>query len=220
MEWNPFQRVIKTEKGTILKLLVYVKNINCNIPTTSRWARGDDNDQNDGGWSWWLLMVMMITTIIIVSIEIFLTFALDGHVGFLVCKSYFGPPCLLSLLFPHTLHIQFPFLNLYSDLFTSRFRVSVGSPSRGGNVAVYVLDINQPSLPTPFYSVLFCVCFCLYDPFNCISFHKWLSRHLSAFSLCFPGLFSALLVLSNIYVLMKVSVSPEISLCAWLGLKH
>ena len=29
-----------------------------------------------------------------------------------------------------------------------------GSPSRGGDVTVYVCDINQPSLPTPFYSVL------------------------------------------------------------------
>ena len=29
-----------------------------------------------------------------------------------------------------------------------------GSPSRGGGVAVYVFDINQLSLPTPFYSVL------------------------------------------------------------------
>ena len=29
-----------------------------------------------------------------------------------------------------------------------------GSPSRGGDVPVYVYDINQPSLPTPFYSVL------------------------------------------------------------------
>ena len=32
--------------------------------------------------------------------------------------------------------------------------VPAGSPSRGGHVAVYVFDINQPSLPTPFYSVL------------------------------------------------------------------
>ena len=33
--------------------------------------------------------------------------------------------------------------------------VLAGSPSRGGDVAVYVFDINQPSLPTPFsYSVL------------------------------------------------------------------
>ena len=29
-----------------------------------------------------------------------------------------------------------------------------GPPSRGGDVKVYVLDINQPDLPTPFYSVL------------------------------------------------------------------
>ena len=29
-----------------------------------------------------------------------------------------------------------------------------GSPSRGGDFAVYVFDINQLSLPTPFHSVL------------------------------------------------------------------
>ena len=32
--------------------------------------------------------------------------------------------------------------------------VPAGSPSPGGNVAVYVSDINQLSLPTPCYSVL------------------------------------------------------------------
>ena len=32
--------------------------------------------------------------------------------------------------------------------------VPMGSPSRGGDVAVYVFNINQLSLPTPFYSVL------------------------------------------------------------------
>ena len=36
--------------------------------------------------------------------------------------------------------------------------VPAGSPSRGGDVAVYVFDINQPSLPTPFYSVLMSIC--------------------------------------------------------------
>ena len=30
----------------------------------------------------------------------------------------------------------------------------MGSPSRGGDVAVYVFDVNQWSLPTPFHSVL------------------------------------------------------------------
>ena len=32
--------------------------------------------------------------------------------------------------------------------------VPTGSPSRGGDIAVYVFDIKQTSLPTPFYSVL------------------------------------------------------------------
>ena len=32
--------------------------------------------------------------------------------------------------------------------------VPAGSPSRGGGVVVNIFDINQPSLPTPFYSVL------------------------------------------------------------------
>ena len=32
--------------------------------------------------------------------------------------------------------------------------VPTGSPSPGGDVVVYVKDINQPSLPTPFYNVL------------------------------------------------------------------
>ena len=32
--------------------------------------------------------------------------------------------------------------------------VPAGSPSRDGDVTVYVQNINQPSLPTPFYSVL------------------------------------------------------------------
>ena len=64
------------------------------------------------------------------------------------------------------------------------------------------------------YSVLFCscVCFCLYGPFNCISFHKF-SRQLSAFSICFFfGLNSAVLVLSTIHLFMKVSPSLDIIL--------
>ena len=62
-----------------------------------------------------------------------------------------------------------------------------------------------------------CVCFCLYDPFNCISFHKF-SWQLSAF--CSSGLISALLVLSTIYLFIKVSFGPDIILCGWLGLKR
>ena len=38
-----------------------------------------------------------------------------------------------------------------------------------GMLGFVSFDINQPSLPTPFYSALG-VYFCLYGPFNCISF--------------------------------------------------
>ena len=89
--------------------------------------------------------------------------------------------------------------------------VSAGSPSRGGDVTVYVPDINQPSLPTPFYSVLVSV-----SVFMALStvFHAINSpRQLSAFSLRSSGLIFALLVLSTIYLFMTVSLSPGIILC-------
>ena len=71
-------------------------------------------------------------------------------------------------------------------MYTSRLRNQSTLPSRGRDVTVYVLDINQSSLLSLF--ILFCVYFCLYGPFNCISFHKF-SRQLSAFSLLSSGLF-------------------------------
>ena len=39
--------------------------------------------------------------------------------------------------------------------------VLAGSPSRGGDVTVYVYDINQHSLPTPLYSVLVSISVCM-----------------------------------------------------------
>ena len=63
-----------------------------------------------------------------------------------------------------------------------------------------------------FFLFCSCVCFCLYGPFNCISFHTF-SRQLSAFSLCSSGLISVLLVLSAMYIFMKFSLSPNIILC-------
>ena len=42
----------------------------------------------------------------------------------------------------------------YSSFPDTIFWVPASSPSRGGDVAVYAFDMNQPSLPTPFYSVL------------------------------------------------------------------
>ena len=40
---------------------------------------------------------------------------------------------------------------LVENAFTA---VPAGRPSRGGDVAVYVFDINHSSLPTPFYFVV------------------------------------------------------------------
>ena len=91
------------------------------------------------------------------------------------------------------------------------FQVPTSSLSCGGDVhvvgdvAVYVSDISQPSLPTSFYSLLVSV-----SVFMALS--SKFSRQLSAFSLCSSGLISALLVLSAIYLFMKVSLSTDIIL--------
>ena len=46
------------------------------------------------------------------------------------------------------------FVNTCSVIAVLLGNVPSGTPSRGSDVAVYVYDINLPSLPTPFYSVL------------------------------------------------------------------
>ena len=92
----------------------------------------------------------------------------------------------------------------------THFIVPAGSPSRRGDVAAYVFNISQASLPIPFYSVLVTV-----SVFMALStvFHSINSPDNSAFSLCSSGLISALLVLSTIYLFMKVSLSPDVILC-------
>ena len=125
-----------------------------------------------------------------------------GFVHFQVEKCNLLPRCLL----PCTL---LPLLLLPR---ASSPPVPAGSPSRGGDVVVaYVFNISQASLPTtPFYSVLVTV-----SVFMALStvFHSINSPDNSAFSLCSSGLISALLVLSTIYLFMKVSLSPDIILC-------
>ena len=72
----------------------------------------------------------------------------------------------------------------------------------------FMFDINQPSLPTPFYSVLVSI-----SVFMALSivFHSIHSPDNSPFfSLYSPGLVSALLVLSTLYLFMKVSYSPDV----------
>ena len=89
--------------------------------------------------------------------------------------------------------------------------VPAGSPSRGGDVAVYVCDINQPSLPTPFYFVLvsITVFMALSTVFHSINYpdNSPLS-HSVLVVLFLPYLF-----LSTISLFMKVSFSPDIILC-------
>ena len=75
--------------------------------------------------------------------------------------------------------------------------------SRGGDVKVYVLDINQQSLPTPF--TLFLCLFLSYSPFTCISFHKFFRqlRILTLFSQSFLPHWSFQLL----YLFLKVSLN-------------
>ena len=55
----------------------------------------------------------------------------------------------------------------------------MSSPSRGGDVTLYVCDINQPSLPTPFNSVL--VSISIYTALSTV-FHSISSPDNSLFS--------------------------------------
>ena len=85
--------------------------------------------------------------------------------------------------------------------------IPIGSPSHGGDVTVYIW--HRPAKLAN--SFLFCPCvyFGLYGTFNCIAFHKF-SWQLSIFSFCSCGLISALLVLSTVYLFLKVSFRPDI----------
>ena len=85
-----------------------------------------------------------------------------------------------------------------------------GSPSRGGDVAVYVFDINQPSLPTPFYSVLVAISVFMAFPtvFHSISSPDNSPLSHSVLSVLFLPYWSF-----QQYLLMKVSLSPDVILC-------
>ena len=79
----------------------------------------------------------------------------------------------------------------------------------------FMSGVNQPSLPTSFYSVLVSV-----SVFMALStvFHGISSPDNSP--LCHSVRISALLALSTIYLFKKFSLSPDVILCGWLGLKH
>ena len=88
--------------------------------------------------------------------------------------------------------------------------VPEGSSSRAGDDVVYVKDIKQPTLPTPFYFVLVSI-----SVFMALStvFHSINSSDNSPLS------HSVLLVLIppdwsfQLYIFMKVSLSPDMILC-------
>ena len=71
------------------------------------------------------------------------------------------------------------FLNKRIHLLSDALRsVPAGSPSRGGDVTVCVC--HKPAELAHSFLFCSCVCFCLYGPFNCISFHQF-SQQLSVF---------------------------------------
>ena len=87
--------------------------------------------------------------------------------------------------------------------------VPAGSPSRGGDVAVNACDINQLSLPIPFYFVLVSV-----SVFVALSpvFHSINSPDNSPLShSVLPVLFLPYWSF-QLYLFMKVSLSPDIFL--------
>ena len=65
-------------------------------------------------------------------------------------------------------------LSSYLSCLSACLLVPVGSPSRRGDVAVYLFDINQPSLPTAFHSVLvsISVFMALSTVFHSINYHN------------------------------------------------
>ena len=75
----------------------------------------------------------------------------------------------------------------------------------------FVSDMNQPSLPTPFYSVLVSVSVFMVPSTVFLSITSPNNSPLSHSVL--SSLISALLVLSTTYLFMKVSLSPDIILC-------
>ena len=87
--------------------------------------------------------------------------------------------------------------------FFHTFHLSSESPRAHLHVVGMLFSWHKPTKLA--HSFLFCSCahLCLNGPFNCISFHKC-SRQLSAFPLNSSSLISASMVLSTVYLFMKV----------------
>ena len=85
------------------------------------------------------------------------------------------------------------------------------------------LPLGHTGSPTnwacPLLFILFLCLFLSLWPFQLYSI-LWILPTTLCLVLCSSGLISALPVLSTKHLFMKVSFSPAIILCSWLGLKH
>ena len=89
-------------------------------------------------------------------------------------------------------------------------KVSAGSLLRDGDVVVYVKDINQPSFPTLFHSVL--VTMSVFMAPSTV-FHSINSLDNSTLSRSVPPVLIPPYRSSQLYLFLKVSLSPDIILC-------
>ena len=112
-------------------------------------------------------------------------------------------PSIHPLTQPPSIHPSVhPSIHPYPSIHPSI--VPTDSRSRGGDVAVYVFDISQPSLPTPFYSVLVSV-----YVFMALStvFHSIIFSATRRFVTLFFWSYFFLIVPFIVYFFMKVSLS-------------
>ena len=86
--------------------------------------------------------------------------------------------------------------------------VPLGSPLHGGDVVVYVFDVNQPNLPAPFHSVL--VSISVFMAFSTV-FHSINSHDNSQLSHSVPSVLFLPYWSFQLYLFMKVFCSPDIT---------
>ena len=142
-------------------------------------------------------------------------------------KSWSSPVIIVGVYyfsnFPQEQTLDGKLIRIVSKLWSEQdcylHTVPAGTPWRSWDVTVYVLDINQPSLPTPFSSVLVSVpvFMALSSVLHSINYPDNSPLFHSVLPVLFLPHWSFQLY---IFFFMKVSLSPDIILCGWLGLKH
>ena len=97
-----------------------------------------------------MFLCLCLSVYVSLSLSLCLCFSVSVSLSMFLCLCF---SVSLSLFLCLCLSV-YVFLSLSLCLCFS-VRTGSRSPSRGGDAAVYVFDINQPSLPTPFfYSIL------------------------------------------------------------------